>query len=457
MKTLFIILFAVVAMSGDALAQGKKFSEYPNSATLQAGDLFLFSRGGAGTFNIDAFSQMPTALGLGTAAYTASTAYDASGVALSATNGMGLASGLAAFRPTNTFDVANSALNATNGIGIASGYSAFVPTNRFASSNVATTAAAGISKPDGSTITITSDGTISAVSGGSGNVTGAASSIDSTLVFFQGTSGKIITNRTAAGSFTTASFDAAGAGTTAATAATNGLGTAAFQPSTAFITPAQQSILSNNLNAANLVGTIPHGSLPSFTLTNNWQGTIIAAGISNTSLTASTLLKADANKRESSIANGVGALTNDASGNFGYVPLLDASTLTASHHVRSGATTNLEPWEDFTGYTNSVSYTNYGTGTNLTFTFDGNIHEGTATNGPTLYVTYAVSGNSSGSWSVEIPTNVAISFPYAFNKWLAGSNASSSTVFSITNGVLSVTAYGSTNASRMKPAIIENQ
>lgn len=51
----------------------------------------------------------------------------------------------------------------------------------------------------------------------------------------------------------------------------------------------------SNLNAANITGTIPHGSLPSFVLTNSWQGTITANGFSGggsglTSLTGANLL-----------------------------------------------------------------------------------------------------------------------------------------------------------------------
>lgn len=86
------------------------------------------------------------------------------------------------------------------------------------STNVATTSAAGPVKPDGSTITIAADGTISAVGGGSGNVTGSASSTDATFALFQGAGGKILTNRNASGAFGPSSFDAAGS----AVAVTNG-------------------------------------------------------------------------------------------------------------------------------------------------------------------------------------------------------------------------------------------
>ena len=160
---------------------------------------------------------------------------------VAATNNIGIASGLSAFRATNTFDAAGAgvvaatastngypwgslydatgaATAATNGLGIASGLAGMVNTNRFASSNVATAALAGIVKVDNSTITVASDGTISAATGGSGNVTGASSSTDATFALFQGTSGKILTNRNSTGTFGPSSFDPAGA----ATAATNG-------------------------------------------------------------------------------------------------------------------------------------------------------------------------------------------------------------------------------------------
>ena len=88
--------------------------------------------------------------------------YDPAGAARSATNGF----------PWGTlYDSAGAAQAATNGMSIASGLAAFRGTNTFASTNPATTLKSGLVKPDGSTITVTSDGTISATTGGGGTVT----------------------------------------------------------------------------------------------------------------------------------------------------------------------------------------------------------------------------------------------------------------------------------------------
>lgn len=109
-----------------------------------------------------------------------------------------------------------------------------------------------------------------------------------------------------------------------------------------------------NLTADNLTGTIPHGVLPAFALTNNWKSTAtvaslhVTSGETNDTLTANTLVKADANKKLASIANGVGVLTNDTSGNFGYAQLLDASALKASQFMATDANTN--PASTMNGY-----------------------------------------------------------------------------------------------------------
>jgi hypothetical protein len=55
-------IFAVL-LTFSAAAQGQKFSGYPNTSSLQAGDLFLISRGGQGTFNINQ-AQLTNTLGL---------------------------------------------------------------------------------------------------------------------------------------------------------------------------------------------------------------------------------------------------------------------------------------------------------------------------------------------------------------------------------------------------------
>jgi hypothetical protein len=127
--------------------------------------------------------------------------------------------------------------------------------------------------------------------------------------------------------------------------------------------------------------------------------------------------------------------------------LLDASALGANSHVKTGATTNLISSEDATGYTNTVSWTHDGTATNLTASFNGTLQSFTVTNGPTVFIGYA---GANGSVSYRFTTNVSLIFTYQ-PKWLSGSNNA------ITNGVLSLTSYGGTNATQIEAAIGENQ
>lgn len=87
------------------------------------------------------------------------------------TGGTNAVSNIVSSVGNSLFDALHAALNATNGIGISSGLSAFRGTNTFAKTNVATTADVGLVKVDNSSITVTSDGTISATTGGSGTVT----------------------------------------------------------------------------------------------------------------------------------------------------------------------------------------------------------------------------------------------------------------------------------------------
>jgi hypothetical protein len=146
------------------------------------------------------------------------------------------------------------------------------------------------------------------------------------------------------------------------------------------------------------------------------------------------------------IFNGSG-LTNLNPSTAFPTPMLDASTLTANHHIRSGATTNLEPWEDATGYTNTIAWTHEGLTTNLTATFNGTLQSFTVTNGPDVFLAYA---GANGSCSYRFTTNVTLHFSYQ-PKWLAGSNSV------VTNGVLSLTSYGGTNATQLEAAMKENQ
>jgi len=329
--------------------------------------------------------------------YPWSALYDAAGSATAATNGY----------PWGTlYDAAGAAQAATNGISLASGLAAFRGTNSFARTNPATALSLGLVKVDNSTITVASDGTISATTGGGGSVTSVGLSMP--------------------GEFSVTSSPVTGAGTLTVTrtADANFLGLGATNIGNIKIT-----------NTASIGGQAVISAL------------ILTNGFTNQALTASTLLEADANKKVTSIPNAVGAITNDGAGNLGYVPLLDASALGANSHIKTGATTNLISSEDATGYTNTVSWTHDGTTTNITASFTGTLQSFTVTNGPTVFIGYA---GANGSVSYRFTTNVSLVFTYQ-PKWLSGSNNA------ITNGVLSLTSYGGTNATQIEAAIGENQ
>jgi hypothetical protein len=348
--------------------------------------------------------------------YPWGTLYDAAGAAHSATNGYpwsplydpaGSAVAVTNGYPWGVlYDAAGAAQAATNGLSIASGLAAFRGTNTFAPTNVATASKVGLVKPDGSTITVGSDGTISATTGGAGTVTNVGLSMP--------------------GEFSVANspVTAGGTLTVTRTADANFLGFGATNVGFIKVT-----------NTASIGGQVTISTL------------ILTNGFTNQSLTASTLIEADSNKKLASIPNAAGAITNDGTGNFGYVPLLDASALTGNHHVATGATTNLVSSEDATGYTNTVVWTHEGTTTNITAAFNGTLQSFTVTNGPDLYFKYA---GANGSCSYRVTTNSNLHFNYQ-PKWLAGSNGV------ITNGVLSLTSYGGTNAAQIEAAIGENQ
>lgn len=323
--------------------------------------------------------------------------YDAAGSAFGATNG---------FPWSSLYDAAGTAQAATNGIGIASGLAAFRSTNTFAPTNVATASALGLVKVDNSTITIAGDGTISATTGGGGTVTSVGLAMP--------------------GEFSVTGSPVTGSGTFSVTRTgdANFLGFSATNIGSIRVT-----------NTASIGGQAAISAL------------IVTNGFTNSALTAGTLLQADSNKKLMSIPNAFGAITNDGAGNFGYVPLLDASALKASQHVKTDGSTNLVSSEDATGYTNTISWTHDGTATNLTASFNGTLQSFTVTNGPTVFLHFA---GANGSCSYRFTTNVTLVFDYQ-PKWLAGSNNI------ITNGVLSLTSYGGTNATQIEAAIGENQ
>ena len=133
-----------------------------------------------------------------------------------------------------------------------------------------------------------------------------------------------------------------------------------------------------------------------------------------------------------SVANLFGVLTNNGNGTaFGFSPkpLLDLS-----------ASTNYIPW------------THEGTTTNITATFNGTIQTLTCTNGPSVgqdYFFHYAGANGSISYRFAGSTYNNLHFDYQ-PKWLAGSNSV------ITNGVLSLTSYGGTNATQIEAAMKEN-
>jgi hypothetical protein len=372
--------------------------------------------------------------------------FDATGSATAATNGLSIASGLAAFRGTNTFDAAGSAsavtngyawgvlydavgsataatngwpwgvlydaagsaTAATNGLSLASGLAAFRSTNTFAATNAATTSIRGLVKPDGSTITITSDGIISATTGGGGSVTSVGLSMPQEFSVSNSpvtVSGTLTVTRTGTADFL--GFGATNVGFLKVT------------------------------NTASIGGAVTVSAL------------IVTNSFTNQALTASTLLEADANKKLTSIANGIGALTNDASGNFGYAPLLDASALKTNQYVATDGSTNLVSTQNGNNWTNTIGWADEGTATNITAAFNGTLQTFTVTNGPTVFLSYA-GANGSVSYRIISTNSTALHFSYQ-PKWLTGSNSV------ITNGVLSLTSYGGTNATQIEAAIKENQ
>lgn len=196
-------------------------------------------------------------------------------------------------------------------------------------------------------------------------------------------------------------------------------------------------------NTAQIGGTVSAGTM------------VVTNGSTNLSLTASTLIQADANKKYASIANASGVLTNNGSGSMGFdntfahTNQLLGTVLSAGTHIKTDASTNLVSSEDATGYTNTIAYTHEGTATNITVSFNGTLQTFTITNGPTVFLSYA-GANGSVSYRIISTNFTTLQFLYQ-PKWIAGSNNV------ITNGVLSLTSYGGTNATQIEAALKENQ
>ena len=193
--------YSVAATNGLGSAAFTSTTNYDAAGKAQAATNGLGSAAFTSTTNYDAAgTAVATTNGLGTAAFTASTAYDAAGKAQAATNGLGTA----AFTASTAYDAAGKAQSATNGLGSA----AFTSTTNYDAAGTAVAA----------------------------------------------------TNRLGTAAFTsTTNYDAAGK----AQAATNGLGTAAFTASSTY------------LPIGNLTNT--YGSLPIYAGSLQTTGSVLAA------------------------------------------------------------------------------------------------------------------------------------------------------------------------------------
>jgi hypothetical protein len=86
---------------------------------------------------------------------------------------------------------------------------------------------------------------------------------------------------------------------------------------------------------------------------------IVTNGITNTTLVAATLLQADGNKKIASMANGTGFLTNNGSGNFGYLATIDGANLSgvvtrSLYDVKSFGAVGNGTADDTAAFTNAV-------------------------------------------------------------------------------------------------------
>jgi len=453
MKPLFIL--TVLLMAVVTYGEDKKISDLPNTGTLQSTDLLLLERPNDHNYNITG-SQL-------------SSAYDAAGAATAATNGLGGS----AFKGTNAFDLAGTAIAVTNGfpwgvlydpigraVSVTNGYPWGVLYDAAGAATVATNGYpwGALYQPAGALTNFdTRSWSNSSASGVT--ITNLADGSNTNLVYSD-KNGRL--HRGAIGSglnwnAATETLSASGGGGSQTPWAQDiNAGTFNLTNGGYFSFTGNSTNGGNLKNGGNLTnaGTASFtGNVTNFADTYHNGATVFAGGVTNSTLTASTLLEADANKKIVSIPNGVGALTNDASGHFGFAPLLDASALGASAHVKTGATTNLISSEDGSGYTNLVSWTHEGTTTNITATFNGTLQTFTCTNGPSIgqnYFIHYAGANGSISYRFAGSSYNNLTFDYQ-PKWLAGSNSV------ITNGVLTLTSYGGTNATQIEAAIRENQ
>lgn len=151
-----------------------------------------------------------------------------------------------------------------------------------------------------------------------------------------------------------------------------------------------------------------------YSATNYLGDLTVTNGITNLSLTANTVLEADANRRISSIPNGSGALTNDNSGVVGYYPSFatqpSANAFAGSNYFGSTITTstNLSWGPDFAVEETCLS-------TNAAFTFAAPV--GVDTAGKTVQWTLVnVTNTTTAAVLITSPANChTIGTPYVTN------------------------------------------
>ncbi len=204
------------------------------------------------------------------------------------------------------------------------------------------------------------------------------------------------------------------------------------------------------------------GNLSVLLTQTNFGAVVQKSGVTNETLTASTVVTANTNKKYTSLANAAGALTNDASGGLGYDNTFAhtnqlvswAGALNSGQYLILNA--SLEPTNTLngSGWTNLVIHTHEGTTTNITITFNGAAPQlFTCTNGPSIgqdYFIHWAGGNGSASIRFVGSSYNRIHFDYD-PTWLSGSNSV------VTNGTLSFTSYGGTNAAQIVAAMKEKQ
>jgi hypothetical protein len=215
-------------------------------------------------------------------------------------------------------------------------------------------------------------------------------------------------------------------------------------------------------NGSGGFGIFPFASLPgvgsggNFSTNSDGSFSFTGPGVftgpfTNNSLTASTILEADANKKVISLANGAGVLTNNGSGVAGY----DNTFAHTNQMLGTTSLGNVPAPAAFDSATNLYPvtvYTNFLAATNLSIVFDGFTHRATVTNGPNIYFNWT---GSNGCWIFDVQTNAQLVSTTTFSKFLAGSNGVTAGIYKITNGLFSVSSYGGTNATQLKPAILE--